>query len=108
MLKWIDDEERAMTENRNGFAKGLLVGTMVGAAIVLLNAPLTGKDLRREIRRKANGIREDVGRYVRRVTGRRVSEPDQPVDEPITETRGSGSKSRRRRQEKSLHQTDGV
>ena len=94
--------------DRNGFTKGLLVGTVVGAAILLLSAPLTGKDLRREIRLKAGNFRREVGKYLGRFTGRNVAEPDQPIDEPVMETGRGGSKSRRGRQEKRVKQTDGV
>ena len=38
-----------------GFARGLVIGGVVGAGVVLLYAPKSGKDLRRDLGRKVTG-----------------------------------------------------
>ena len=48
-----------MNQNRiQSFVLGLLSGTLVGAAIVILIAPQSGADLRQSIAQKANEILE--------------------------------------------------
>ena len=58
-----------MADDRNGMAKGLLLGflagSVVGAITALLYAPKSGKELRSDIRRKANEVAENAGDYVR-------------------------------------------
>ena len=51
----------------NGFGKGLIVGSLVGAAIALLCAPQTGAKLRKDVRKKASGLRGDLNRYTLRL-----------------------------------------
>jgi len=51
----------------NGLTKGLLIGGLLGAGIALLYAPMSGAELRRDMSRKANGLKNDMGRYVKRL-----------------------------------------
>ncbi len=51
----------------NGFGKGLIIGGLVGAAVALLYAPQTGAQLRKDVRKKANGLRMDFDRYAHKV-----------------------------------------
>ncbi len=50
-----------------GFAKGLLIGGIVGAGVALLYAPKSGEALRGDMARKANGLKKDMGRYMKRL-----------------------------------------
>ncbi len=52
---------------QGGFAKGLLIGGIVGAGVALLYAPKSGEALRRDMSRKANGMKNDMGRYMKRL-----------------------------------------
>ncbi len=58
-----------MSEDNRGMAKGLfigfLAGSVVGAIAALLYAPKSGKDLRSDIRKKANEFAEDASDYVK-------------------------------------------
>ncbi|GAB6281677.1 MAG: hypothetical protein STSR0008_04180 [Ignavibacterium sp.] len=55
------------SENNNNIGKGLLIGFItggvVGAAIALLFAPKSGKELRGDIRLKSNEIIDDAEKY---------------------------------------------
>jgi gas vesicle protein len=58
-----------MAEEKNGLAKGLLIGfiagTVAGAITALLYAPKSGKELRSDIKKKANEFAEEAGEYVK-------------------------------------------
>lgn len=58
-----------MNEERNGLAKGLLIGFiaggLVGAVAALLYAPKSGKELRSDIKRKAADMADDATEYVK-------------------------------------------
>jgi len=58
-----------MAEERNGMAKGLMIGflagTVVGAITALLYAPKSGKELRSDTKKKANELAEDAEEYVK-------------------------------------------
>lgn len=56
-----------MAQSGSGFTKGLLIGGIVGAGVALLYAPKSGEDLRRDMSRKANGLKNDMGRYMKRL-----------------------------------------
>jgi gas vesicle protein len=53
-----------MAEEKNGMAKGLLVGFLAGAVAgaitALLYAPKSGKELRSDLKQKANSLKEDA------------------------------------------------
>jgi gas vesicle protein len=58
-----------MSEEKNGFGKGLLIGLLAGGALgaiaALLYAPKSGKELRSDIKRRANDLAGDATDYVR-------------------------------------------
>jgi len=58
-----------MAEEKNGMAKGLLIGflagSLIGAVAALLYAPKSGKELRSDIKKKASDLAEDAGEYVK-------------------------------------------
>ena len=45
----------------SGFALGLFVGALVGAAVALLFAPGPGRDTRRHLQRRLAGARDRLG-----------------------------------------------
>jgi gas vesicle protein len=52
--------------NNSGiFLKGLLIGGLVGSAVALLYAPYSGKKLRKNIRKKTEGLIEDSEKYLK-------------------------------------------
>ncbi|MCX6168413.1 MAG: YtxH domain-containing protein [Ignavibacteriales bacterium] len=57
-----------MTNEAKGIGKGLLIGTLTGAAvgsiIALLYAPKSGKNLREEIKTKSHDFLDDVDEYI--------------------------------------------
>ena len=65
-----------MAEDNNGSAKsvlvGFLAGTVVGAIIALLYAPKSGKELRSEIKQKANDFKDDAGEYLKAARSKAV------------------------------------
>ncbi len=56
-----------MGNSGNGFTKGLLIGSIVGAGVALLYAPKSGEDLRADMGRKADDLKNDMGRYMKRL-----------------------------------------
>jgi gas vesicle protein len=61
-----------MAEEKNGMAKGLIIGFLaggvVGAVIALLYAPKPGKELRSDIKKKASNLAEDANEYIKAAT----------------------------------------
>jgi gas vesicle protein len=55
------------TGNGSGFGKGMLIGGLIGAAIAFFYAPKSGADLRKDIRKRANGLRTNLDRYARQL-----------------------------------------
>ena len=57
-----------MAIERNGFSKGLVIGLLAGGAIgaitALLYAPKSGKELRSDLKKKANDLAEDASELV--------------------------------------------
>jgi gas vesicle protein len=55
----------AARESRSGtVAMAVLAGAAIGAAVALLLAPRTGRDMRRVIRKRADGLREAAGTVI--------------------------------------------
>ena len=58
-----------MAEEKSGLAKGLLIGfiagAVAGAITALLYAPKSGKELRSDIKQKANDLKRDAGKFAR-------------------------------------------
>ncbi len=59
-----DAHETEPTTRESGggtIALALLAGAAIGAAVALMMAPRTGQDMRRVIRKRAQGLRETAG-----------------------------------------------
>jgi gas vesicle protein len=58
-----------MAEEKNGMAQGLFIGFLaggiVGAMVALLYAPKSGKELRSDIKKRAEDLSDDAGQYAR-------------------------------------------
>ena len=58
-----------MAEEKGGMAKGLLIGfvagAVAGAITALLYAPKSGKELRTDLKQKANNLKEDAAEYIK-------------------------------------------
>jgi gas vesicle protein len=58
-----------MADEKSGTAKGLLVGFLIGGVVgaitALLYAPKSGKELRSDIKRKANDIADGASEYIK-------------------------------------------
>ncbi len=83
-----------MAENNRGLTKGLLIGFLaggiVGALAALLYAPKSGKELRADIKRKANDIAEGAGEYIQNARSKAVdivNEGKERSDQLIAETK---------------------
>jgi len=63
-----------MAEEKNGMAKGLIIGFLaggvIGALIALLYAPKPGKELRSDIKKKATDLAEDASEYLQAAKSR--------------------------------------
>ena len=53
-----------VNNSSKGLLLGFLTGGIVGASIALLYAPKRGKDLRSDIKSKAEGYRSDAEKYI--------------------------------------------
>jgi len=64
----IDEVEAAPTAGRDGgsgsIALAVLAGAAIGAAVALMMAPRSGRDMRRVIRKRADGLRETAGNVI--------------------------------------------
>jgi gas vesicle protein len=49
-------------------ALAVLAGAAIGAAVALMMAPRTGRDMRRVIRKRADGLRETAGNVIDETT----------------------------------------
>ena len=82
-----------MTENNGmvkGFVIGLLAGGAIGAIVALLYAPKSGKELRADIREKADDLVGGAEEYLHAVkskAGEIVSEAKQRSDQLISEAK---------------------
>jgi gas vesicle protein len=73
-----------------GLLIGLVTGGIVGAAIALLYAPKTGKELRADLKTKADDLLEGADEYigtVQRRAGEIVTEAKKRSDELITDAK---------------------
>lgn len=65
-----------MANENDGLAKGLIVGfisgAVVGAVVGLLFAPKPGKELRAEIKEKANDLVDDAQGYIQKARAKAV------------------------------------
>ena len=66
-------------------ALAVLAGPAIGAAVALMMAPRTGRDMRRVIRKRADGLRETAGNVI-----------DDTTDELTRELRRRGRQIRRK------------
>ena len=74
----LEDEAPVRRSRRSGFAGGLVVGALLGAAIALLLAPEPGSATRRRLRKRLRSVRdgaeekwEAIGEVARRELDRR-------------------------------------
>ena len=72
-----------MSDDKNGMARGLLIGfiagAVAGAVTALLYAPKTGKELRSDLKQKANNLRDDATDYLKGARSK--------INEAITRTK---------------------
>ena len=64
--------EKSGDKNVGMFISGILIGGIIGSAISMLYAPMTGKKLRRKISNATDDLLEDVNEYVE--TGKEKAE----------------------------------
>ena len=83
-----------MAEEKDGLAKGLLIGFIAGSAlgaiVALLYAPKTGKEMRADIKEKANDIRDDVAdklKFARKKASEIINDGKRRSDDIITEAK---------------------
>jgi gas vesicle protein len=83
-----------MADDNRGLTKGLLIGFLaggvVGALAALLYAPKSGKELRADIKRKANDIAEGASDYIQTARTKSVeivNEGKERSDQLIAETK---------------------
>ncbi len=73
-----------------GFMIGLLTGGLIGAAIALLYAPKSGRELRADIKNKAGEIADDAEQYLTAAKHKAVdiiNEGKKKSDQRITDAR---------------------
>ncbi len=57
----VDAQATERTAGGANLALAVLAGAAIGAAVALMFAPRTGRDMRRVIRKRADGLRETAG-----------------------------------------------
>lgn len=72
-----------MADDKNEMAKGLLIGfiagAVAGAVTALLYAPKTGKELRSDLKQKANNLKDDAAEYLKTTRSK--------INEAVTKTK---------------------
>ncbi len=81
----VETETIARASNGGTVALAVLAGAAIGAAMALMLAPKTGRDMRRVIRKRADGLRETAGHII-----------DDTTDELSRELRRRGRQVRRK------------
>jgi gas vesicle protein len=71
-MKGVLKMQTSGNKNIGGFIAGILIGGIMGSAIAMLFAPITGKKLRRKISNATDELLEDVNEYVE--TGKEKAE----------------------------------
>jgi len=61
---------RRESDNRAGFAAGIVTGALVGAGVALLLAPRSGAELREDVGESWGSLRDAVGRRYRDLADR--------------------------------------
>jgi gas vesicle protein len=56
-----------MRSQKNRFWRGLAIGGVVGGVIALLLAPKSGQEIRRDIRKKADALKDEAERKMQRL-----------------------------------------
>ena len=82
-----------MAENNGtlrGFVAGLFAGGVIGASLALLYAPKSGKELRADLKEKADHLIDDADEYLQAAqakAGQIVSEAKKRSDQLITDAK---------------------
>ena len=82
-----------MAENNGtlrGFVAGLFTGGVIGASLALLYAPKSGKELRADLKEKADHLIDDADEYLQAAqakAGQIVSEAKKRSDQLITDAK---------------------
>jgi gas vesicle protein len=56
----MDHHDEDSARGSGGLIAGIVIGALIGAGIALLAAPNTGEDTRRQLSRRARGLRDDA------------------------------------------------
>lgn len=76
------DEKNAMIK---GIAAGTLIGGLIGAAIALLHAPKSGRELRTDIRLKTNRLLSDAEAAIEKAKAKVASTVQEAKDRMVAE-----------------------
>ena len=56
----MDHHDETSSRGSGGLIAGIVIGALIGAGIALLAAPSSGEDTRRQLSRRARGLRDDA------------------------------------------------
>jgi len=56
-----------MEDHKDHFARGLFIGGLIGAIVMLLYAPKSGEELRTDLKKRVDDLKKGAGRYVRKL-----------------------------------------
>ena len=72
--------------NENNFGKGMLIGFLtggaIGAALALLYAPKSGRELRQDIKLKSDEYLDDAEKYIAEAKDRAIDLPSEVLPVP--------------------------